>query len=136
MKRALQDHDKREAIVKEKPKITKREAEQRMREWKRQREGKQKGGKSGDWKKAERKRWLSRVCSSLNEYGRAAAAVMRDKEAMNALRAVVEPELLPDMRENIGGLLALVEFLEHPDDDIEKAPQPDRKEAEREGLAA
>ena len=58
--RELQDHPDREAIVKKNPKITKREAQEIMREWKQQREGKQKKSKSGDWKADERKRWLRR----------------------------------------------------------------------------
>jgi hypothetical protein len=136
--RELQDHPDREAIVKEDPKITKRKAQQHMRELKQQHERKQNKGKSGDWKADERKLWLRRVCSFANEHGRTAEEVMQNKEAALALREIAEPELLAALAADLRALLALVELVAHHEAPIEKAKrkEPNLKDAEREGVAA
>jgi hypothetical protein len=138
VKRALQNHPEREGIVKKSPKITKREAQKRMSEWKQQHEGKQKTGKSGDWKANERRRWLNRLCSFANEHGRTAEEVMRDKAAMRALREIAEPALLTPLVSDLEAALAFAKLLQHPDEHIAKAERkrPHLKEAEREGVAA
>lgn len=108
--RELQDHPQREEIVKENPKITKREAQKLKRE----REGKQKNNKSGNWRLEEAKRWFRRVCSLANEVKR---EMERHKEVARALREIVEPELLatlvPNLREGSAALLSLADHLEH-----------------------
>ena len=137
--RELQDQPKREAIVKENPKITKREA-QKLRfeyEGKQQREGKRRKGKFGDCKNEEKKRWLRRVHILANDIFRATAGVV----VTHDMREIVEPELLPDLRESIAAQQSLVDQLEqlkHHDEQIGKATRkrPEFKEAEREGVAA
>ena len=114
--RELQKHPKRAEIVKENPKITKREAQKLRRE----REGKQKNNKSGDWRLEEAKRWLRRVCSLANEVKR---EVERHKEVARALREIVEPELLatlvPNLREGSAALRSLADHLQlHQSEDL------------------
>jgi hypothetical protein len=135
--RELQDHPDREVIVKNNPKITKREAQ----ELKRQYEGKQKKGKSGDWKREEAARWLRRVCVLANDVTRTNAEV---KVTRRALWEIAEPKLLTDLRESAAALAEgsatlhlLADQLQRLED-IEKTERkkPDLKEAEREGVAA
>jgi hypothetical protein len=82
--RELQTHPDREAIVKEKPKITKREAQEIMREH----HGKRTKGKSGDGQHEEHKRWLRQLYSFANKHGGDAEEAMRNDEVMDALREV------------------------------------------------
>ena len=136
-------HPDREAIVKENPKITKSDAQAKRREHegKQQDGGKQKKGKSGDWKKDENKRWLRRVCSFANEYGGTAEEVLRDKEAARALREIAEPELVTALVSDLEVMLAFAKLLQQhppPAGHIAKAERkrPHRKEAECEGVRA
>jgi hypothetical protein len=137
--RELQDHPKREAIVKENPKISKREA-QRLRfayEGKQQREGKRRKGKFGDCKNEEKKRWLRRVHILANDILRTTAGVV----VTHDMREIVEPELLSVLLESIAAQQSLVDQLEklrQHDEQIGKAKRkrPEFKEAEREGIVA
>jgi hypothetical protein len=136
VKRELQDHPEREAIVKANPTITKREAQEIVRAWKQQREGKQKKRKSGDGKAEERTRWLRSVCSFANKYGRDAEEVMGDTEATRDLREIAEPAVLAALGSDLKVLLALTELLQHQDEHTDKPERrkPHLKEAE--GVAA
>ena len=91
--RELQNHPERVAIVKKKPTITRSEAQELMREWKQQQEGKHKKSKSPDGK-SEQERWLRQVVSFVNDIKHTAAEMMRHKGATRALREIAEPELL------------------------------------------
>ena len=111
MKRALQDHPKREAIVKENSNITKSEAEARMREWKREQEGK----RNSSQRKSEQEQWLRKVVTFVNDIKHTAAEMMKGEA--RALREIAEPELLatllPKLREGSAALLSLADQLEH-----------------------
>jgi hypothetical protein len=133
--RELQNHPQRQEIVEQNPQITKREAQRLRREYEeKQREGTKKKGKSGDWKKDENKRWLRRVQILANDIKRAAAGVV----VTPAILEILEPELLPDLKEGGAALLKLAAQLESLDKQLKKAKRkaPDLKEAEREGVAA
>jgi hypothetical protein len=136
--RELQNHPDREAILKENPKITKREAQEKMRKWKQQHEGKQEKGKSSDWKAEGNKRWLRRLCSFANEHGRTAEELMGNKEMMDALREIAEPQLAAALGSDLEVLLRLAKLLAHRDGHIAKAERkrPHLKEAAREGVSA
>lgn len=133
--RELQDHPNRETIVKENPKIKKREAQKLRREYegKQQRDCKRKKGKFGDWKKEEKKRWLRRVHILANDIVRTTAGVV----VTDDMREIVEPELLSVLRESIAAQQSLADQLEQRED-IEKAERkrPEFREAEREGVVA
>jgi hypothetical protein len=116
--RELKKVKNREEIVKENPKITKREAQELRREH----EGKQKKQKSGDGRQKETERWLRRVICLANDVIRTAGQV----QVTDALRQIVEPALLPTLREAGAAFLFLADQLEHQDE----------HQAEREEVAA
>ena len=106
--RALQNHPAREEIVKEDPKISKRDAE-KLRD---EHEGKQKDkDKSGDWKRKEMKRWLCQVLDQANDFIRNAVVPQDDKEAERILREIVEPKLLAPLPEASAALTSLFAYL-------------------------
>ena len=135
--RELQSHPDRKAIVKKKPEMTKRKAQEIMLAL----NGKQQKGKSRDWKAEGNNRWLRRVCSFANECGRTAEEVMRNKEVMRALREIAEPALATALVSDLEVVLAFAKLLQqhpHPDEHIAKSERKRSrlKEAECEGVPA
>ena len=107
--RALQDHPDREQLVKNDPKITKREAEKLRRDHK----GKPKNNKSGDWKRDECKRWLGQIQSLANTVTRTAKAVAyEEEETLALLREIMEPALVPDLKAGGEALRKLADYLD------------------------
>jgi hypothetical protein len=137
VKRALQDHPKREAIVKANREITQREALAIMREWQReQKEGKQKKKSEDDGKAEERKRWLRGLCKAANKHGRDTEEAMQDEELMRALREVAEPEVVTALVSDLEVVVAFAKLLQHQDEDIERAERRKPHLEEAEGMAA
>jgi hypothetical protein len=128
----------REARVNKNPHMTKREAQKIKWEYEAKYEGKQKKGKSGDWKMDGNKRWLRRLFDDANKHGRSAEEAMADKEVMRDLREIAQKEPLAAYVADLEEQLKFAKLLQHPDEHIEKAERrkPWRKEADREGAAA
>jgi hypothetical protein len=132
--RALQDQPDREAIVKEKPKITKSEAQEIMRERKRQ-QNEENNGKD-DWKAEGRKRWLRHFCSVANKQGRDAEEVMGDEEELRRLQEIAEPATLAAAVADLEVQLKFAKRLQHPAERIAKAERKKPRFKEAEGVAA
>jgi hypothetical protein len=125
--RELKDHPNREAIVKEDPKISKRDAIKFKREHEGKPTNKKQTNKSRDGQQEELKRWLRQVIGLANDVIRAAGQV----QVTDALLQIVEPDLLPTLREAGAAFLSLADQLEHQD----KQAEPE-KQAERVDIAA
>jgi hypothetical protein len=128
--RALQNHPQRLEIVQKDPTITKREAEELMG----RKRGKWKDKSRNNWQRAETERWLRRVHNLANDVKRAAAEVPRNEDVARILREIVEPELVPILRDGSTALLSLADLLEHLDAKPE-SKKAERKDAELEGVA-
>ncbi len=121
--KALQDHPDREAIVQANPKLTKSEAHDKMRQYKAgndgqvNNEGQEKNTKKAeapaDWQ-TETKRWFRQVVTIANSAVGAAAIGpigTMTPERKRALLAVVEPNLLPPLKEAGEALIKLFDDL-------------------------
>jgi hypothetical protein len=117
----LKDQHDREKLVNDKPHMTRRDAEQLVRE----RGGKNTKKKSGDWKRDEIRRWLRRFCSFVNDVAHTAEQMQHDEEMARALLEAWEPKLLADLKRGAAAFLWLVECLEHTDEpsDLEEEPK-------------
>jgi len=131
--RALQNHPERLKIVQQDPTITKSAAEKLVG---RERKGKRKDKSRNNWQRAEAERWLRRVHSLANEVVKYAAEMPQDEEVARILQEIVEPTLVPILRDGGTALRELADLLEHLAEPEKPARKRARKETEREGVAA
>jgi hypothetical protein len=107
----LQSHPDRFEIIKDKPNLTVREARRRTREYKRA----QIVERPNDWWRGETERWFKNVAKHAGIVIRdtqIAATDTIDPEQRQALREIIDPELLPTLREAGEALTKLAAYLE------------------------
>jgi hypothetical protein len=107
--RELQAHPGRAAIVEKNPTMSKREARELAQEDKHK--GQAKKQKASDWEKADCKRYLAGIVELAREAIKAGDFTRELKDTRH-LRAVIEPKLLPVIRDGGEALRKIADYLE------------------------
>lgn len=120
-----------EQIIRENPNISKREARNKMRNLLHDKKEKAEVAQEEDWGKHNR-RWFQEICTLANDALRAALVVIAEdkKEAatpeqLRRLAKVVDPHLLPTVRNAGKALVKLADYL----DELVEEPQQERRSA-------
>jgi hypothetical protein len=112
------DPEAAKTILRESPKLTKRAAREKLKEYRenngkgRERGKRRKDKSRNNWQRPEVERWLRRVHSLANDVVKYAAAMPQDEVVARILQEIVEPTLVPLLRDGGTAFFAIADLLE------------------------